>query len=85
MAAAALKASGNPKDKTAVANAMKTLKVQTPLGPLHWSKGPVANVVATPIPGGQWIKGKRYPLDFVLCEHSADPKVPIAGKLKPYV
>ena len=85
VAAAVLKASKNPKDKTAVANAMKTLQVQTPLGLLHWGKGPVANVVATPIIGGQWVKGTRYPLDFVLCEHSADPKVPIAGKLKSYV
>jgi branched-chain amino acid transport system substrate-binding protein len=42
-------------------------------------------VVATPIIGGQWVKGKgKYPLDFVLCEHSSDPKVPIAGHLKAY-
>jgi branched-chain amino acid transport system substrate-binding protein len=85
VAAAVLEASGNPKDKTAVANAMKTLKVQTPIGVLHWGTGPVANVVATPIIGGQWVKGKgKYPLDFVLCEHSSDPKVPIAGHLKAY-
>ncbi len=80
-----LRASGNPKDKEAVANAMKTLKVTTPVGVLQWGKGPVANVVATPIIGGQWVKGTgKYPLDFVLCEHSSDPKVPIAGKLKAY-
>jgi branched-chain amino acid transport system substrate-binding protein len=85
VAAAVLKASKSPKDKTAVANAMKNLKVQTPVGLLQWGKGPVANVVATPIIGGQWVKGAgRYPLDFVLCEHSSDPKVPIAGKLKAY-
>jgi branched-chain amino acid transport system substrate-binding protein len=85
VAAAVLKASGNPKDKQAVANAMKNLKVTTPVGVLHWGKGPVANVVATPIIGGQWVKGKgRYALDFVLCEHSSDPRVPIAGKLKAY-
>jgi branched-chain amino acid transport system substrate-binding protein len=85
VAAAVLEASGNPKDKTAVANAMKTLEVQTPIGVLHWGTGPVANVVATPIIGGQWVKGKgKYPLDFVLCEHSSDPKVPIAGHLKAY-
>jgi branched-chain amino acid transport system substrate-binding protein len=59
--------------------------VQTPIGVLHWGTGPVANVVATPIIGGQWVKGKgKYPLDFVLCEHSSDPKVPIAGHLKAY-
>jgi branched-chain amino acid transport system substrate-binding protein len=92
VAAAALKASGNPKDKTAVAAALKNLNVNTPLGNLHWgtnspTKNPVPNVVATPIPGGQWLttkKGSGNPLEFVFCEHKDDPKVPIQAKLKPY-
>ncbi|HUB77041.1 MAG TPA: ABC transporter substrate-binding protein, partial [Solirubrobacteraceae bacterium] len=77
VAAAALKASGNPKDKSAVANALKTLQVKTTLGELHWGTGnsktnPVPNVVQTPIPGGQWLttkKGSKYPLEFLFCEH----------------
>jgi branched-chain amino acid transport system substrate-binding protein len=84
VAAAALKASGDPKSKTKVADAMKTLKVTTPLGNLDWTKGPVENVVTTPIIGGQWAKGTKYPLDFVICENAADPNVPIASTLKPY-
>ncbi len=45
----------------------------------------MANVVATPIIGGQWIKGTdKYPLNFVVCENSSDPNVPIAAKLQPY-
>ncbi|HEY8676862.1 MAG TPA: ABC transporter substrate-binding protein [Candidatus Dormibacteraeota bacterium] len=87
VAAAALKASGNPKDRKAVAKAMTTLAVQTPVGHLAWGKGPVANVVATPILGGQWVaapSGSAHPLDFVLCENSSDPNVPVAGKLVPY-
>ncbi len=83
---AALKASGNPKNKAAVANAMKTLKVETPVGVLHWGTGPVPNVVPTPIPGGQWIKAKSgpFPYEWVFCEHSDDPKVPIQAHLIPY-
>ena len=44
------------------------------------------NVVATPIPGGQWRKAAKGPfkLDWVYCEHSADPHVPIESKLRPY-
>ena len=64
MANAALKASGDPKDKVKVANAMKTLTVDTPLGTLAWGKGPVPNVVVTPIPGGQWVKGTKWPHEF---------------------
>jgi len=86
---AALKASGNPKDKNAVAKAMLHLKVETPNGVLHWGVGgtrnPVPPVVATPIIGGQWVRSKgKFPLDFVLCEHSTDPHVPIQARLKPY-
>jgi branched-chain amino acid transport system substrate-binding protein len=61
--------------------------VQTPLGNLQWGKGPVANVVVTPIIGGQWLAaaaGSKYKLDFVLCENSCDNSVPVAAKLRPY-
>ena len=86
---AALRASGNPKDKSKVAAAIAKLKVETPNGVLHWGvggkKNPFPNVVATPIIGGQWVRGTgHFPLDFVLCEHSDDPHVKIQARLKPY-
>jgi branched-chain amino acid transport system substrate-binding protein len=87
VAAAALKAAADPKDKAAVAKAISTVDVQTPVGRLQFGKGPNANVVATPIIGGQWVasaSGSKYPLDFVLCENSSDPNVPVAAQLKPY-
>lgn len=91
VAAAALKASGNPKDKAKVAAAMKTLRVSTPLGPLHWgtggAKNPVANVVTTPIPGNQWRKapkGSRFSLELVICEHADDHRIPVTSKLISY-
>lgn len=92
VAMAAFAKSGNPKDKNAVANALKHLNVHTPVGDLHWgtgspSRNPVPNVVQTPIPGGQWLttkKGSRFPLEFVFCEHKDYPAVPIQARLKPY-
>ncbi len=48
-------AAADPKDKAAVAKAIGTLEVETPVGRLQWGKGPNANVVATPIIGGQWV------------------------------
>jgi branched-chain amino acid transport system substrate-binding protein len=86
VAAAALRKAGDPKSKQKVAAAMKNLQVETPVGHLHWGTGPVPNVVPTPIPGGQWRKasGGPFKLTWVFCEHSADPKIPIQSKLKPY-
>jgi branched-chain amino acid transport system substrate-binding protein len=86
-AAAALKATPNPKDKAALAKAISALEVDTPVGHLAWGKGPFPNVVATPIIGGQWVPapaGSKYKLEFVLCENSSDPKIPVAAKLQPY-
>jgi len=86
-AIAALKASGNPKDKQKVAAAIGRLSVDTPVGHLAWGKGSLpSNVVATPIIGGQWrkVSGSKYPLDFVICEHSSDTCVPIASTLISY-
>src|SRR5947207_1983083 len=91
VAAAVLSASGAPKDKAKVRDAMKTLKVETPVGNLDWSKpaslagAAVPNVVSTPIIGGQWKSGaSKWPIDFVICENAADANVPVASKLQPY-
>jgi branched-chain amino acid transport system substrate-binding protein len=86
VAAAALKAAADPKDKAGLAKAIGALDVQTPVGRLQWGKGPNANVVATPILGGQWIKStdSRYQVEFVLVENSSDPNVPVAAKLRQY-
>jgi len=84
---AALKAAPDPKDKTGLAKAMSTLQVDTTVGHLAWGTGPVANVVTTPIIGGQWNPapaGSHYKLSFVVCENANDPKVPVAAKLQPY-
>ena len=81
------------KDKVKVRDAMKTLTVETSVGNLDWSKNPnfgpgtaaVPNVVSTPIIGGQWKQGvSKWPIDFVICENSADTNVPIASTLQPY-
>ncbi len=85
--AAALSAASDPHDKTAVADAIGSLSVETPVGKLEWGKGPNGNVVATPIIGGQWVKaasGSKYPLNLVLCENSSDKNVPIAARLHAY-
>ncbi len=91
VAAAVLKASGDPKNKTKVAETMKTLAVDTIVGHLDWSKPPtlagvqIGNVQTTPIIGGQWKSGvSKWPIDFVICENSADPNVPVAGTLQAY-
>jgi branched-chain amino acid transport system substrate-binding protein len=82
---AALQASGNPKDKAAVAKALSTLKTITSVGKLDFTSGPVPNVCAMPMIGTQWIKGTgKHKLDYVITENAGDANVPVSAKLLPY-
>ena len=83
----ALKASGNPADKAAVAKALSTLKTTTIGGKVDFTSGPVPNVSPGPIIGTQWIKapaGSRFKLDYVVTENATDPNVPVSAKLLPF-
>lgn len=85
---AALTKSGNPKNKAAVANAFKTLKVNVPIGVVDFKTGPVPGTVDNgSIIGSQWVKtkpGSRFKIEIVVTDNAGDPKVPIQAKLKPY-
>jgi branched-chain amino acid transport system substrate-binding protein len=83
----ALKSSGAPADKAAVAKALSTLKMTTIAGKVDFTSGPVPNVSPGPIIGAQWLKasaGSKFKLDFVVTEHATDPNVPIGAKLIPF-
>lgn len=84
---AALKASANPKDKAAVAKSLATLKTTTMMGQLDFTKGPVANVSATPMIGAQWVKApssSKFKVDYVLTENAGDASVPVSRKVVPF-
>ena len=81
---ALIAAAPNPKDKVGTADAISKLQVDTPLGHLDWTKGPVKNVTRTPLINCQWVKGDKYPLDLIVCDNADDKNVPVAAKLKPY-
>ena len=84
VAAAALKASGNVDDKQALANAIKAVNLDTVVGKVSWSGGPVPNVAKTPLVGGQWRKGSgKYPFDLVIVSNKDHPEIPKAGSLEP--
>ncbi len=83
----ALKTSGDPNSKPAVAKALSRLKTITINGKVDFTSGPVPNVSPGPIIGTQWVKapaGSRFPLDYPVTEHATDPNVPIQAKLRPF-
>jgi len=84
---AALAASGNPKDKAAVAKSIQGMKTTTINGVVDFTSGPVPNISPGPIIGCQWVKapaGSKFKLDYVITENATDKNVPVGGKLVPF-
>jgi branched-chain amino acid transport system substrate-binding protein len=87
-AAAAVVAAGGV-DKQKIADAMKTMKVDTLVGPLDWNTGPFPNVAKTYLTGGQWRKtdGGQFPYELVIVSNATAKglglDVPLGGKVEP--
>jgi branched-chain amino acid transport system substrate-binding protein len=81
IAVAALKASGDPKDPSAVAHALSTLKGQAITGAYDFATGPVPHVSEVPELLAQWrpVSGSY---DLVVINNSLLPTVPTAGSLE---
>ncbi len=78
----ALKRSGNPDDRNAIINAIKSTNLDTIVGKIQWTGKPFPNVAKTPLVGGQWVKGTgKYPYDLVIVSNSDHPEIPKAGTL----
>lgn len=62
----------DPKDRPGVAAAIARTRLETIVGPVDWTGGPVPNVSKTPLVGGQWRKqGDGYDL-VVVANRTAD-------------
>lgn len=85
-AMAALSASGNPKDKQAVADAIAGLKTDTAVGTVDFTTGPVPNCATTGVVGTQWVKAKEGPWQFDLniVSNADHPAVPTTAEMTAY-
>ncbi len=82
VAFAALAKAKGPSDRQGIVNAIKTLKLNTVVGPLNWNNGPVPNVAKTPLVGGQWRKSKKYPYEIVIVSNPGHSNIPKGGKVE---
>ncbi|MET0189921.1 MAG: ABC transporter substrate-binding protein [Pseudonocardia sediminis] len=83
VAAKAFSSVGAIDDRQGLATAISTMKIDTVVGPLDWTSGPVPNVAKTPVVGGQWRPGTEYPFDLVIVSNTRNPGIPAAGKVEP--
>jgi branched-chain amino acid transport system substrate-binding protein len=81
-----LKRSANPLDRAANLDAIVSTNLDTLIGNVNFSKGPHKNVSTTPIFGGQWVKGEKWPYDLKIVDNTVnklfEPEQPM--KLMPW-
>ena len=85
MAAAAMKAAGDPHDKAAVAHAIGQSKGEVMTGKYDFTSGPVKNVSTHPDYMAQWqvSKDPKYMYNLVIVNNAADPTVRVPADLLP--
>ena len=83
VAISALVAAGST-DKTAVRDAIKTMKIDTIVGTVDFTSGPIPNVAKTALCGGQWREADTPTgYDLVIVDNSLNPGVPTGGTIEP--
>ena len=75
--------------KKAIVTALKATNLDTLAGNINFSSGgasnPVPNVATTPLAGGQWIKGAKYPFDLMIVSNEVAPDASIQQDVTPLV
>lgn len=68
-------------DPQSVVEAIQATQLNTMVGAVNWSTGPVKNVSKTPLVAGQWQKPADK-LELVITTNVQAPEIPVGGELK---
>jgi len=79
----ALKRSSNPLDAASVRDALKATQLQTVIGKVDFSSGPVPNACSLAIPVGQWKPGGRFGMEMDIVSNATQPAVSTTAALRP--
>lgn len=79
---AALKASGDPKNPKAVANALRTLKQPTVIGALDFASSGIKNVSKIRVAGGQWRLNAQGKPELFITHNRKAPEIPTERKFE---
>ncbi len=78
-----LKRTQNVDSPESILDAIRTTNLNTIVGHIQWTGDPVKNVCRTPLVGGQWVKGKKFPYDLNIVSNSIAKMIPKTSKVMP--
>ncbi len=77
-------ASLKPED---IVEAIADTDYKSLVGPVTWKgggpKNPIKNVCTTPLVGGQWKKGEKFPFDLHIVYNGSAPEIPLDSAFEP--
>ncbi len=76
-----VKRADDVSDPQSIVSAIASTKLDTIVGPVDWSVGPVKNVTKTPLVGGQWQKGDNG-LNLEIVANATAPEVPVTAEMQ---
>jgi branched-chain amino acid transport system substrate-binding protein len=83
IAANVLSRTANLDSNTAIVDAIKATKLNTIVGHIDWSKGPLPNVALTLLAGAQWRPGKTYKYELGVVTSKMVPGLKTTAKVIP--
>ena len=66
-----------------VRDALRDMDYKSVVGPVNFKKGPFPNTSLTPVVGGQWRKGTKWPLELVIVDNKYAKEIPVGGQPEP--
>jgi branched-chain amino acid transport system substrate-binding protein len=69
-------------DADALLTALAATNLDTVVGNVNYSTGPVPHVAKTPLVAGQWVPGETYPLELAVNVNSQLPELPTDGTIQ---
>jgi branched-chain amino acid transport system substrate-binding protein len=76
-----LERSDDPSNPTSITKAIQETNLDSIVGNINWSNGPVKNVAKTPLVAGQWrLVNDKYQYDLVITYNGMAPEIPLTGK-----
>lgn len=76
-----IRRSSDLDDPRAIVEAISTTNINTIVGPVDWSNGPINNVTKTPLVAGQWQR-ENGKFDLKIVANGAAPEISKTGELK---
>ena len=77
----ALTRTEDPTDPDSIAAAIAATNLDTVVGNINFSAGPVPNIAKTPLVGGQWQIEDGKPV-LKIVENGDHPEIPLTGEMK---